>query len=317
VARILIRRIALSIPMLLGMSVIVFAIIRLIPGDPARAVLGLTATPASVARFRAEQHLDDSIVVQYLHWIGNIVTGDFGVDYRSSESIGSLLTDRLPVTIELTVVALGIGVLIGVPIGVVAALRRGRAADGAGRALSLLGICVPDFWVGILAILVFSLGLGLLPASGWVPLSEDPADNLQHVILPALALAAGLAGVLIRITRTAVLGVLDEPFVRALRARGVPEGRIVYRHVLRNAALPIVTVIGMQAGYLLGGALIVEQVFSLPGIGKLAVDSVLGDDYPVVQATVLVIGALYVLVNLVTDVLYVVLNPRLRTGGAG
>jgi peptide/nickel transport system permease protein len=313
VARVLTRRIAVSIPLLLGMSVIVFSIIRLIPGDPARAVLGLTATPESVARFRADQHLDDALVPQFVHWIGNILVGDFGVDYRSSESIGSLLADRLPVTLELSAVALLLGVVVAVPIGIVAALRRGDPVDGVGRGLSLLGICVPDFWVGILGVLVFSLGLGLLPASGWIPLSEDPVGNLQHIILPAASLAAGLAGVLIRITRTAMLGVLDEPFVRALRARGVPEFRIISRHVLRNAALPIVTVIGMQAGYLLGGALIIEQVFSLPGLGKLAVDSVLGSNYPVVQAAVLVIGALYVLVNLGTDMLYAVLNPRLRT----
>ena len=312
-ARLVIRRLALCIPMLVGMSIVVFAIIRLIPGDPARATLGLTASQASIDRFRVEQHLDDSIVSQYLRWIGHIVQGDFGIDYRSSESIGSLLWERLPVTLELAGVALLLGALIAVPIGIVAAIRRGGVVDAGGRTLSLLGICVPDFWLGILLVLLFSLSFGLLPSSGWVPFSEDPGGNLEHVILPAAALAAGLAGVLIRITRNATLQVLQAPYVRALRARGVPERRIVWRHVLRNAALPIVTVIGMQAGYLLGGALIVEQVFALPGVGKLAVDSVLGSNYPVVQATVLVIAVLYVLVNLVTDLLYVVINPRLRT----
>lgn len=315
-ARLLIRRLLLCIPMLIGMSIVVFAIIRLIPGDPARATLGLTATQANVDRFRVAQHLDDPIVSQYLRWIGHVVHGDFGVDYRSSEAISSLLWERLPVTLELAGAALLFGVVVAVPIGVAAAVRRGGLVDGGSRALSLLGICVPDFWVGILGVLVFSLGLGLLPSSGWVPFSQDPAGNLEHLVLPAAALAAGLAGVLIRITRNATIEVLQAPYVRALRARGVPERRIIARHVLRNAALPIVTVIGMQAGYLLGGALIVEQVFALPGVGKLAVDSVLGSNYPVVQATVLVIAVLYLLVNVVTDILYAVLNPRLRTAGA-
>jgi peptide/nickel transport system permease protein len=316
VVGIVLRRVLLSVPMLFGMSVIVFAVLRLVPGDPARATLGLTASPAAIARFRHEQHLDEGIVAQYLHWIGGVVHGDFGLDYRSSEQIGTLITQRLPVTLELSLLALLIGVVVAVPLGVAAALRRGGPIDAGALGVSLLGICVPDFWVGILLVLVFSLGLGVLPSSGWVPLSSDLGGNLEHVILPALALAAGLAGVLIRITRNSVLEVLHAPFVRALRAKGIPERRIVARHVLRNAALPIVTVIGMQAGYLLGGALIVEEVFSLPGLGDLAVQSVLGSNYPVVQAAILVIGAAYVVVNLVTDVLYTVLNPRLRAAGA-
>jgi peptide/nickel transport system permease protein len=302
--------------MLFGMSVIVFAVLRLVPGDPARATLGLTASPAALAKFRVQNHLNDSVVSQYVHWIGGVLHGNFGLDYRSSQAIGTLLAQRLPVTLELSVVALLLGVMVAVPVGVVAALRRGGPVDAGAQGVSLLGICVPDFWIGIMLILVFSVGLGLLPSTGWVPLTQNFGQNLQHIVLPAIALAAGLVGVLIRITRNAVLEVLHAPFVRSLRAKGISDGRIIWRHVMRNAALPIVTVIGMQAGYLLGGTLIVEEVFSLPGLGDLTVQSVLGNDYPVVQGAILVIGAMYIVVNLITDVLYLVLNPRLRTAGA-
>jgi peptide/nickel transport system permease protein len=312
VAGIVTRRILLAIPMLFGMSIIVFAILRLVPGDPARATLGLTASPAALAAFRVQNHLNDGIVTQYLYWIKGVLHGNFGLDYRSSEAIGVLLTQRLPVTLELAGVALVLGVIVAVPVGIAAALRRGRPVDAGAQGMSLLGICVPDFWIGIMLILIFSVGLGLLPSTGWVPISQNLGQNLEHLILPAIALAAGLAGVLIRITRNAALEVLHAPFVRALRAKGVPEYRIIWRHVMRNAALPIVTVIGMQAGYLLGGTLIVEEVFSLPGLGDLTVQGVLGNDYPVVQAAVLVIGAMYVGVNLLTDLTYLVLNPRLR-----
>jgi peptide/nickel transport system permease protein len=315
VARVLIARLALSVPMLLGMSVLVFLIIRLVPGDPVLAVLGLNATPELVAQLREDLGLNDPIHVQYLNWLADLVRGDFGLDYRSNESIGTLLLDRLPVTIELTVIALLLSVLFAVPIGVLAAVRRGRVADKASQGISLVGISIPDFWLGIMLILVFSLGLGVLPSSGYVPLADDPVENLRHMILPAVALAAGLAAVLIRITRAAMLDVLHEDHIRFTRAKGVSERAVVFKHALRNAAVPIVTVVGLQAGYLLGGAIVIEQVFALPGVGRLVLDSVLQRNYPVVQASVLVVGLLFVLTNLAADLLYSVLNPKLRTAG--
>jgi peptide/nickel transport system permease protein len=316
VAGVILKRVALAIPMLFGMSVIVFAVLRLVPGDPARVTLGLTASPASIRAFRIQQHLNDSLPQQYWLWIKGVLHGSFGLDYASSEPIGTLLTQRLPVTVELTAAAMIIGVVVSVPLGILAALRRGGPVDAGTQGLSLLGICVPDFVIGLMLILVVSVSLGWLPSTGWVPLSQSVSGNLQHIVLPAVSLAAGLIGVLVRITRTAVLNVLHAPYVRALRARGIRDRRIIARHVLRNAALPIVTVLGMQAGYLLGGTLIVEQVFSLPGLGSLTVNGVLGNDYPTVQAAILVIATIYVLVNLVTDITYLALNPRLRGASA-
>jgi peptide/nickel transport system permease protein len=193
---------------------------------------------------------------------------------------------------------------------------RGRAPDAAAQGVSMAGISVPDFWLGIVLILVFSLGLGVLPSSGWVPFGDDPVGNLEHVLLPALALGVGFGAVLIRVTRAAMLDVLSRDYIRFCRAKGVPERTVVLKHGLRNAAIPITTVVGMQAGYLLGGAIVVEQVFSLPGVGRLVLDAVLQRDYPVVQAAVLVIGVMFIAVNLLADVLYAVLNPRLRVTGA-
>jgi peptide/nickel transport system permease protein len=316
VAEVVARRLALAVPMLLGMSVVVFLIVHLVPGDPARAILGLNATPELIARLRSQLGLDDSLVSQYLAWLGNVLTGDFGTDYSSSAPISSLLGQRLPVTIELAVVALAIAILIGVPLGVAAAVWRGRAADNAAQGVSMLGISVPDFWLGIMLILVFSLGMGVLPSSGWTPLTEDPVENLRHVALPALALGIGFAAVLIRVTRAAMLDVLSQDYIRFCRAKGVPEASVIFKHALRNAAIPITTVVGMQAGYLLGGAIVIEQVFSLPGVGRLVLDGVLQRNYPVVQGAVLVVGVMFIAVNLIADVLYTVLNPKLRRSGA-
>jgi peptide/nickel transport system permease protein len=313
VARVVVGRLALSVPMLLGMSVLVFLIIRLVPGDPVLAVLGLNATPQLVANLREELGLNDPIYVQYFSWLGGILHGDFGLDYRSDEPIGGMLLDRLPVTLELTAIALTMAVVAAIPLGVIAAVRRGRPADKAMQGLSLVGISVPEFWLGIMLILVFSLGLGLLPSSGFVPFRDDPVENIRHMILPASALAAGLAAVLIRITRTAMLDVLHEDYIRFTRSKGVGERAVIFKHALRNASIPIVTVVGLQCGYLLGGAIVVERVFALPGVGQLVLDSVLQRNYPVVQASVLMVGLMFVLVNLAADLLYVVLNPKLRT----
>ena len=312
-ARVVAGRLALSVPMLLGMSVLVFLIIRLVPGDPVLAVLGLNATPQLVANLREDLGLNDPIYVQYFNWLGGIVHGDFGLDYRSDQPIGSMLVERLPVTLELTALALLLAIVAAIPFGVIAAVRRGRLADKGVQGISLAGISVPDFWLGIMLILVFSLEFGLLPSSGYVPLREDPVENIRHMILPASALAAGLAAVLIRITRAAMLDVLHEDYIRFTRAKGVSERTVIFKHALRNASIPIVTVVGLQCGYLLGGAIVIEQVFSLPGVGRLVLDSVLQRNYPVVQASVLMVGLMFVLTNLAADLLYAVLNPKLRT----
>jgi peptide/nickel transport system permease protein len=316
VAHVVGRRILLVVPMLFGMSILVFLIIHLVPGDPAHAILGLNSTPELVARLRVELGLDDPLPVQYWHWLGGLLHGNLGHDYTSDESIRHLLAQRLPVTIELALAALVIAILVGVPLGVAAAVWKGRSADSVAQGVSMLGISVPDFALGIILILTFSLGLGLLPSSGWIPLTQDPIANLEHLLLPALALAAGLAAVLIRVTRASMLEVLDEDYVRFCRAKGVSETSVILKHALRNAAIPITTVIGLQAGYLLGGAIVVEQVFALPGVGQLVLNGVLQRDYPVVQGAVLVIGFMFIFANLIADLMYAVLNPKLR-GASG
>jgi peptide/nickel transport system permease protein len=305
------RRLLLLAPTLFGVSVVVFLLLRLIPGDPAQVIMGLRATPEGIAAIHRDLGLDLPIYQQYAHWLGALASGDFGKDYRSNTLVTELLATRLPVTIELTVLALLISLVCAVPIGVQAAVKPGGVADVTASILGLVGISIPDFWLGIMLVLVFSLALGAFPSTGFVPLSQGVGPNLLSCALPALTLAAGLAAVLVRVTRAAVSEVLSRDFVRFLRAKGLKERDIVYRHVLRNSSLPIVTVLGMQFGYLLGGAVIVEQVFDLPGVGSLIVSATLERNYPVVQAGMLVVALLFITVNLATDVLYIVLNPRL------
>jgi peptide/nickel transport system permease protein len=307
-----VRRLALAVPLLLGMSVLIFALMRLVPGDPAVAVLGYKATPDGIRALREAFHLDEPVPQQYLRWLGAAVRGDLGHDFRQNEPIGRMILDRLPVTLELTLLAALCTVLIGVPLGLLAGGRRGGAADRAALAVGLLGVSVPDFWLGIMLILGLSLGAGLLPSGGWVPFAESPLENLIHMALPALTLAVSRAAVLGRLTRAAVLDTMHKSFVQYARAKGLGERAILFRHVLPNAAIPIVTVLGLQVGYMLGGAIVVEMIFTLPGLGRMTLDAVLERNYPVVQSAVLVIGAMFMLVNLVTDMLYGAIDPRMR-----
>ena len=308
------QRLLLLLPVLFGTSLLIFLLLRLIPGDPAMVILGLRATPEGVAAIRQELGLDLPIHQQYTLWLGNVLRGDLGQDYRSNIEVSTLLNDRLPVTIELTLLSLGMALLIAIPLGIRAAIRPRGPADRSAMLLGLLGISIPDFWLGIMLILALSLGLRAFPSSGYVPISISLIDNLRSMFLPALTLAVGLAAVLVRITRSAVLEVMQRDFVRFLQAKGLRERIIIYKHVLRNASIPIITVIGLQFGYLLGGAVIVEEVFSLPGVGRLIINATLERNYPVVQAGVLVVAFLFIVVNLTTDVLYAVLNPRIREG---
>jgi peptide/nickel transport system permease protein len=307
------RRLLLTVPAMLAMSVLVFCIVRLVPGDPATAILGLRASPESVAALREELRLNDPIWVQYLHWLGNVVQGDLGEDYTSHEPIREQLLTRLPVTLEMALLAMLMSAVIAIPLGVLAAVKRGPA-DAASSALGLVGISIPDFWLGVMSILLFSLVLGWLPSSGHVPLGQSVWGNVSHLLLPAFTLALGLAAVLTRTTRAAVLDVLHRPYVQTARAKGLSERAVVAGHILRNAAIPIVTVLGLQLGYILGGAIVVEQIFSLPGIGRLTLNAVLNRNYPVIQGAVLLITFLFMLINILTDVLYATLDPRIRYG---
>jgi len=308
------RRILLTIPAMVAMSFLVFFIIRLVPGDPALVILGLRATPESLATLREQLNLNDPVYVQYGNWIWNALRGDLGVDYRTHEPITDMIVTRLPVTLEMAVLGLLFAALLGVPLGIIAAVRRGPA-DVASTGLGLFGISIPEFWLGVMLILIFPLELGWLPSSGYVPLRESVWGNLSHMILPAVTLGVNFAAVLTRTTRAAVVDAMNKPFVQTARAKGLRERSIVVGHVLRNAALPVVTVMGMQFGYALGGAVIIEQVFALPGVGRLTLNAVLERNYPVVQGAVLVVTFLFMLTNIVTDSLFAVIDPRIRTSG--
>ncbi|MEA2527038.1 MAG: peptide/nickel transport system permease protein [Thermomicrobiales bacterium] len=308
------RRFLLTIPAMLAMSVIVFFIVRLVPGDPATAILGIRASPDAVAVLREELRLNDPVWVQYGHWLGNVLQGDLGVDYNSHEPIRDKLLTRFPVTLELALLAMLLSAMMAIPLGVLAATRRGMADHGA-TALGLVGISIPDFWLGVMLILLMALVLGWLPSSGYVPLRESVWGNLSHMLLPAFTLSLNLAAVLTRTTRAAVLDVLNRPYVRTARAKGLRERAVVVGHVLKNAAVPIVTVMGLQLGYVLGGAVIIEQIFSLPGVGRLTLNAVLERNYPVIQGAVLLITFVFMVVNILTDSLYAVLDPRVRLSG--
>ena len=306
------RRLLLVVPMLAGMSLLVFGLMRLVPGDPAVTVLGYKATPESVRALREAFHLDEPLPVQYLRWLGGVLHGDLGLDFRQNEPIAEMILARLPVTFEVTVLATIWAVLVGVPLGLLGGGRRGSTVDRASLTAGLLGISVPDFWLGIMLILLLSLGAGMFPSSGFVPFADDPLGNLWHLMLPALTLATSRAAVLGRLTRAAVLDTVQRGYVQFARAKGLREVAVLFRHVLPNAAIPVVTVIGLQVGYMLGGAIVVESIFALPGVGRMTLDAVLERNYPVVQSTTLVIGALFMLVNLCTDLLYGVIDPRVR-----
>jgi peptide/nickel transport system permease protein len=311
-ARYLATRLISLVPILFGTSVVAFLLIRLVPGDPAVALLGMEADARSLAALRAQLALDQPIFVQYVTWLGHILTGDFGRAIQGGRAVLPLLLAALAPTALLSAAALVISLIIAIPAGVVAATHRNSAADYTASLLALCGLSLPSFWLGILLILTFSIYLPLFPASGYVSPLVDPLAHLRHLVLPALTLGAALAAATMRMTRAAMLEVLRADYVRTARAKGLSRRRVIWGHALRNARIPIVTLLGIQLGQLLGGVVITETVFSWPGIGKLTVDAIFARDYPVVQGAVLLTAALFVLINLLTDLIYTVLDPRVR-----
>jgi peptide/nickel transport system permease protein len=306
-------RIAQIVPTLLLVSVLVFCLQQLMPGDPAVVLAGEErGDPQVLAQIRAELWLDRSLPVQYLHWIGNVLRGDFGMSWHVRQPVAQLIAEKLPVTLQLGGMAFLIAVLIGVPAGVVAAVYRNGFWDYVANAIGLAGLSTPNFWLGIMLILLISVNLGWLPPSGYVPLTEDWRQSLATTIMPAFVLGNAIAAILMRHTRAAMLTALDQDYVRTARAKGVTEYRVLVWHALRNALMPVVTLGALELGTLLSGAVLTEQVFSIPGFGKMIVDAVFNRDYPVVQGVVLVTALLFVLLNLLADILYVVINPRLR-----
>ena len=310
--RILAARLFALLPILLGLSFISFTLIAIIPGDPVIALLGLEADPASVAALRAKYALDEPFLIRFGAWLWAVLQGDLGRSIQTGRPVLGLVMDALGPTMLLAVAALVVSLLIAIPAGVVAATRRNTPADFAASIGALCGMSLPTFWLGILLILGFSIWLPLLPSSGYAPIMADPARALAHLVLPALTLGVGLAAATMRMTRSAMLEVLRADYIRTARAKGLSRGRVVWKHALRNALIPVVTLIGIQFGQLLGGVVVTETIFSWPGIGKLTVDAIFARDFPVVQGAILVTATLFVLINLVTDLLYAVLDPRLR-----
>jgi peptide/nickel transport system permease protein len=307
------RRLLVTIPMLFGASLIVFFVLRLIPGDPASAILGSHSTPALIRQVNDELGLNKPIYDQYGTWISGILLhGNFGQDYITSQTISSEMASRLPVTLELSAMAFILSVIVSIPVGVLAAVHRGGWADRVIQLISVVTIAIPDFVFGILGILLFALVLNLVPSSGFIPLSVSPWENIQSLTLPAVALALGFAGVLARVTRSGMIEALQADNIVFARAVGIRPRSIVFRHALRGTAVSIVTVAGMQAGYVLGSTVVVETLFVVPGIGQEVVQAMLNRDYPVMQACVLIFVTGFILMNLLTDLLYLALNPKLR-----
>lgn len=307
-------RVLQVIPTIILVSILVFALQQLMPGDPASVIAGEErGDPAVMAQIRAELWLDRPIPLQYLHWIGGVLHGDLGHSWRIREPVLSLILTKLPVTLQLAGMAFIIAVAIGVPAGVLSAVYRNTVWDYLVNLIGLAGLSTPNFWLGIMLILLVSVNLGWLPPSGYVPLTEDWRQSLATTIMPAFVLGNAIAAILMRHTRSAMLAALDQDYVRTARAKGLRETKVVVRHAFRNALVPVVTLGALELGQLLSGAVLTEQVFSIPGFGKLVVDAVFNRDYPVVQGVVLVTATLYILLNLLADVLYVLINPRLRT----
>lgn len=311
----ILRRLVLLIPVLLVVAVVVFALVHLTPGDPAAVILGDQATPEDIARLREQLGLNDPLAVQFAKWFGNILRFNFGESIFLGEPVTTALLDRVQPTVLLTFYALLVQVIIGIPIGVISAVRHGAAIDRFLTVIAIFGSAIPTFFLGIMLILIFAVRFRLLPSGGYVPLTEDPAAHFKGMLMPAFALGFSAAGLLARLVRSSMLDVLREDYVRTAFAKGLPEKAVVVSHALRNALIPALTMLGVSVGALLGGAVVTETVFTIPGMGRLVVQSIARRDYPIIQGAVITIAMTYVLVNLAVDILYVYIDPRVRLGG--
>lgn len=305
------RRVLIAIPTIILISIFVFGLQKLLPGDPVLAMAGEERDPELIELLREKYHFNDPLPVQYGYWAGAALQGDLGISLRTRQPVTELIAEKLPVTIQLAVMALIIAVVIGIPAGVISAYKKGTWVDWVANVVALSGLSVPNFWLGIMLILLVSVKLGWLPASGYAPLSEDPLRSIQTMLMPAFVLGTALAATLMRHTRSAMLSVLRSDYVRTARAKGLSETRVVLKHALRNALVPIVTVTTLLFGELLGGAVLTEQIFTIPGFGKLVVDAVFNRDYAVVQGIVLCTGIAFIALNILADAAYRILNPRM------
>ena len=321
------KRLLQVIPTIIMITLVVFTMMRSIPGDPIVALLGDAYDAENAARLRQEYGLDRHVIVQYAIWLGKLLQGDWGTSYLTSRSVLDEVLIRLPITVELIVLAMGVALLIALPAGIIAALRQNTWADYTAMTSALVGISIPDFFLGVLLLLVFSFGLnGLLPSSGWVYLpgtcptvicQESVWGNLAHVIMPAIALGVGRAAILTRLLRASMLEVIRTEYITTARSKGLRENIVIVKHALKNALIPTVTIMGLQVGFLIGGAIVVETLFAIPGLGTFGINAIITRDYQQVQGFILLVAVCFVLVNFLVDLTYSLLDPRIRYGGPG
>ncbi len=307
----IIRRLVYAVVVIVGVATISFALLQMIPGSPVDAMLGTESTPQAREALERELGLDKSIPVQYVTWWSDLLRGDLGKSAMTNQPVGQLIMQRLPTTIPLALLSMFIALVIAVPAGILSAIRRNTWIDGLVSVIAFAGLSIPGFWLGTLLILGFSVHWQIFPPGWYVSVMDDPVDALRHLILPAIALGSTFAAVLTRMIRSSLLEVLSADYIRTARAKGQTEQRVLVQHALRNALIPAVTIIGVQVGFLLSGALVIEQIFSLPGIGRLTVQAVLDRDIPLLQGCIITIAFIFVAVNLLTDLIYVWLDPRI------
>jgi len=305
-------RLLSSAIVLLGVLIVVFALVHLVPGDPVRLALGTRYTPEAYEALRAASGLDRSLPEQFFSYLAHAVTGDLGVSFRNGQAVTTTLLQRLPATISLALVGLVIALIISIPAGIFSALREGRVSDVIVRLSSQFGVSIPDFWLGMLLISLFSVTLGLLPASGYVALTDDPAGWLRQVTLPGITVGLVAGAIMTRYIRAAVIDVASSGYIRTAVSKGLPRRVVVSRHIVRGALVPVLTIAGIQLATILGGVIVVEVVFAWPGLGRLVYDAVAARDYPLIQGAVLLVAVMFIVVNLIVDVLYAVVDPRIR-----
>lgn len=310
--RYIIKRILIAIPILLGISIIAFFLIRLVPGDTITALLGVNYNEEQAAILRSKYGLDKSLITQYIIWLKNILKGNLGVSFFTREPVWSSIMERLPVTLELMFISLLYSIFIAIPLGTISAVKRNSTLDYSASFFGLLGVSIPNFWLGTLLILFLSLKLGWFPSGGFVSFLKSPVENLRHMLLPSIALGTAVGAVVMRMTRSSMLEVLGQEYIKMADAKGVTNKRLIFYHSLKNAFIPIITVIGIQMGYLLGGSVVIEKIFSLPGIGQLALQAITNRDYALMQGSILFVASGFVIINLIVDIIYAFLDPRIR-----
>lgn len=314
-SRYIIQRLLMMVPVLFLVTLMVFSLIHLTPGDPALMILGEEASPQALQNLRQKLGLDQPLLVQYLTWVSKIFRGDLGKSMRDNSDIGQVILQKLPITIELALLGMLISILIAIPTGIIAAVKKGTIFDYASTLVALGGVSMPSFWVGILLVYIFAVKLGIFPPSGYVPFLEDPVQNLKLMILPAFSLGIRMAAVTMRMMRSNLLETLKADYVRTASAKGLAKPVVIVKHAVRNSLISVTTVIGLQLAAFFGGAVITENIFAIPGFGRLIVQAIFNRDFPLIQGTILVMAFLVMIVNLLVDLSYSLLDPRIQTGG--